>query len=346
VRNGDSFQSGRLVRSLLPALLTIAILAAPRSAFASDDPADPVRPATENSSVDDPAPGEAPTPGGAAESAIGTKPAESPAAETTAETTTLEKPYWRRNLFGRFFSDQKYLFTDWAKSEVRRPGFIIPVAVGTSIAFAGSRDADASQPDVTLERDLHSDTHGQSLGAAHFFTTLGDAPVGMLLIGTAYLTGRWTGHDRFAGAASLSAEAVLDTGLWVTVLKGLSARTRPSSTGQFFQYHPTGGQQAGSFPSGHTSGAFAAASVFAGMYREDHRWVPWAAYGTATLVGISRIALGRHFPTDVLVGAFIGDSFGRMVLARERGERPGSSQILPYYDPATHTEGAAWRRQW
>jgi len=70
-------------------------------------------------------------------------------------------------------------------------------------------------------------------------------------------------------------------------------------TGQFFQYHPPHGQANGSFPSGHASGAFAAASVFAGMYREQHPWVPWLAYGMASLVAVSRVALGHHFPTDV-----------------------------------------------
>src|SRR5262245_3465650 len=341
----DSFQFGRLVRRLVQALLAIAILAAPLSAFASDDPADPAQPAAAGPSVDDSAPGGDAAPAGASESAIGNEPAESPAAETTA----IDKPYWRRNLFGRFFSDQKYLFTDWAKSEVRRPGFIIPVAIGTAAAFAGSRDADSSQPDVTFERDFHSDTHGQSLGAAHLFTTLGDAPIGMMLIGTAYLAGRWTGHDRFAGAASLSAEAVLNTGLWVTVLKGLSARTRPGNdpTGQFFQYRPNPGQQVGSFPSGHTAGAFAAASVFAGMYREEHPWVPWAAYGTASLVGMSRIALGRHFPSDVFVGALVGNSFGRMVLSRRNPqENSASSGIVPFYDPARREQGVLWQRDW
>ncbi len=264
-------------------------------------------------------------------------------------TTGGDEPYWRRNLVKRFFSDQKFLFTDWLPSEARRPGFMVPVLVATGVAVEAGRDADASQPDLQFERDLSSDTKGRYHRIARRFTTLGDAPVGLALIGTAYLTGRWTGHDRFAESASLSAEAVLDTGLWVTVLKSVTARTRPSGggTGQFFQYHPSHGQTIGSFPSGHAAGAFAAASVFAGMYREQHPWVPWMAYGTASLVGISRVALGRHFPSDVVVAAFIGDSFGRMALARrDTTASKTSALILPFYDPATREEGVAWQRRW
>jgi membrane-associated phospholipid phosphatase len=269
--------------------------------------------------------------------------------ETGLGDATTDKPYWRTNFFRRFFSDQKYLFTDWLPSEVHRPSFTIPLLVGTGVAFAASRDQDASQPDLSFERDFSSDTTGSTAGVARTFTNLGDGPAGLLLIGTAYLAGRWSGHDRFAESASLSAEAVLDTGLWVSVLKGLSARTRPSAggTGQFFQYHPAGGQQNGSFPSGHASGAFAAATVFAGMYREDHRWVPWVAYGTATLVSASRVALGRHFPTDVFVGALIGNSFGRMVLSRDQpASRAAKSGITPFYDPASGAEGVVWHREW
>jgi len=259
-----------------------------------------------------------------------------------------DKPYWRRNLFGRFFSDQKYLFTDWLPSEARRPGFMVPLLVTTAVAVEAGRDSDASQPDLRLERDFSSDVSGGSYRAARRITTLGDAPAGLLLIGTAYLTGRWTGHDRFAESASLSAEAVLDTGLWVTILKGVTARTRPSNggTGQFFQYHPAAGQTIGSFPSGHTAGAFAAASVFAGMYRKEHPWVPWMAYGTAALVGVSRVALARHFPSDVVVGGLIGDSFGRMALSRRHPtESTVSSAILPFYDPALREEGIEWSRR-
>lgn len=57
-----------------------------------------------------------------------------------------------------------------------------------------------------------------------------------------------------------------------------------------------------SFPSGHTSAAFLMATVIA------HAYPPLlpALYGWAGAVGLSRIFLGVHFPTDVLVGMVMG----------------------------------------
>lgn len=60
-----------------------------------------------------------------------------------------------------------------------------------------------------------------------------------------------------------------------------------------------------SFPSGHTFTAFAIASLIA-CFRPKLA-VP--AYLLALLVGISRIYLAAHFPTDVLVGAIFGTIF-------------------------------------
>ena len=57
-----------------------------------------------------------------------------------------------------------------------------------------------------------------------------------------------------------------------------------------------------SFPSGHTSASFAAATA---IYAIDRRWGV-AAYVLAALIGFSRLYLGVHFPTDVLAGAVVG----------------------------------------
>jgi hypothetical protein len=92
-------------------------------------------------------------------------------------------------------------------------------------------------------------------------------------------------------------------------------------------------------------GAFAVATVFSGVYKE-HRWVPWVAYGAAGLVGASRIALGRHFPSDVIVGGILGNSFGRMVVARQEGTEGPVARFVPIVDPVTRRAGLAWTYAW
>jgi membrane-associated phospholipid phosphatase len=68
-----------------------------------------------------------------------------------------------------------------------------------------------------------------------------------------------------------------------------------------------------SFPSGHTTVAFAAATVFALEYK--HRpWIPIFCYSVATLIGVSRITENKHWATDVLAGAGLGYLVGRQVV--------------------------------
>ena len=87
------------------------------------------------------------------------------------------------------------------------------------------------------------------------------------------------------------------------------------------------------------------ATVFAQVY-QDHRWVSWVAYGTAGLIGASRVGLGRHFPSDVIVGGLLGNSIGRMVVTRDLESRPPSASLRPYFDPAGDGVGLVWTRDW
>jgi undecaprenyl-diphosphatase len=58
----------------------------------------------------------------------------------------------------------------------------------------------------------------------------------------------------------------------------------------------------GAFPSGHTSTAFACATVLA--WSDRRLAIP--AYVLATLIGISRVYVGVHWPLDIIGGAVLG----------------------------------------
>lgn len=61
-----------------------------------------------------------------------------------------------------------------------------------------------------------------------------------------------------------------------------------------------------SFPSGHTANAFAGATLLSEEYKENYPWVPYVAYGTASIVGGMRVLNNRHYISDVLFGAGLG----------------------------------------
>jgi membrane-associated phospholipid phosphatase len=66
-----------------------------------------------------------------------------------------------------------------------------------------------------------------------------------------------------------------------------------------------------SFPSGHAASSFAAATALAVFYPKTAPLV----FTLATGVGASRVHLGHHFPSDVVVGAGIGAASGALIAA-------------------------------
>ncbi len=68
-----------------------------------------------------------------------------------------------------------------------------------------------------------------------------------------------------------------------------------------------------SFPSDHASIAFFFAYLLVAHKRS---W--WPAYILALLVAVSRVAVGVHYPSDVLAGAAVGMAFGYLTYGVER----------------------------
>ncbi len=57
-----------------------------------------------------------------------------------------------------------------------------------------------------------------------------------------------------------------------------------------------------SIPSGHTAASFAGL-VMVGLLYPKYKWATWTG---AIIIGASRICHGAHWPTDVILGAFVG----------------------------------------
>ncbi len=85
-----------------------------------------------------------------------------------------------------------------------------------------------------------------------------------------------------------------------------------------------------SFPSSHASVAFAFG--FALLRLIPHRVGRWVPLGLALLVGWSRLALGLHFPLDVLAGVVVGAlswALAHALLKLATSDRPAAQAQMP-----------------
>lgn len=101
----------------------------------------------------------------------------------------------------------------------------------------------------------------------------------------------------------LSASEVLAYGLRGAI-KAVVKRPRPYSELDGVHTEHLDSTDPYSFPSGHTTGAFALATMLSLCYPKAIVIVPVFAW--AGLVGYGRIYFGLHYPTDVLAGMAIG----------------------------------------
>lgn len=101
------------------------------------------------------------------------------------------------------------------------------------------------------------------------------------------------GKNTFMERSILLAKTMLIQHVLVSTLKSVTDMERPD-----------GGHA--SFPSSHTSRAFAAATFMHYEYGHLSPWYSIGAYSVATLTGYMRMAHNHHWMNDVLVGAGIG----------------------------------------
>jgi undecaprenyl-diphosphatase len=100
--------------------------------------------------------------------------------------------------------------------------------------------------------------------------------------------------------------SIVATSAVASLLKACVGRVRPCHAVAWVSSGYVQAPVDPSWPSGHAAGVFAFAAF---LWVVDRRWGAAAAV-IATLVAMSRVALGVHYPTDVLSGACLGAAIG------------------------------------
>jgi membrane-associated phospholipid phosphatase len=160
---------------------------------------------------------------------------------------------------------------------------------------------------------------------SHSITNLGGVYEGVTLAGFACY-GLIFKDQKMVNTALLATQAYITGAAVTTFLKFMTGETRPSyyrpdqvASPRFLgpftkaERDANGKKTYSSFPSGHTTMAFAVATVFASEYR-NKPVIPVLVYTVASLIGISRVTENVHWTTDVFAGAALGYLTGKNIL--------------------------------
>ena len=142
------------------------------------------------------------------------------------------------------------------------------------------------------EKNSGSIRHTLMKNTTHFGNSY--AVIGLSLLTVTY------GKEKNRQTGRLMSSAFLGSSLIVYTTKRLINRRRP------LDIHDT---DTPALPSGHTANAFAMATILGN--RHPKLRIP--LYIGAGMVGFSRIYLGRHYASDVLMGATVGTGVGLLV---------------------------------
>lgn len=204
-------------------------------------------------------------------------------------------------------------------------GAVTGSIVGLGIAFDDNARQD-SQEDRTSTRDRIADN----------FNPIGTA-ASLAYLGVAWGIGLTTGSQTANHVARDGLEAtIIASGIICPIIKVVAGRSRPDSEDPD-NWQPFSGNY--SFPSGHTTQAFALASVTAFTF-DDQPLIGGFSFLIAACVGAARINGNDHYLSDVLTGAALGTTVGWHVVERNRSRR---TALEPQVSFAPDRIGMDWR---
>ena len=142
------------------------------------------------------------------------------------------------------------------------------------------------------------------------------APTVALIAGTGLYAAFIDDRDGYREAWSLI-EAGAFSGATAEALGYAVGRERPDATTSPNEF----GKRGDSFPSLHTTVAFAVGTVFAESGNDEYRWIRRIiGYGVAGATGYVRVSENVHWLSDSVAGAALGIATARFVLNRQQAQ--------------------------
>ena len=233
----------------------------------------------------------------------------------------LNKLDLNRDYFKGIFSNIEYTATSpsrWDHSDWIMAG---SVAVGTGF-FIGL--------DEEIRGVFEENRSSTTDDFANLFEPFGNGLVTIPALAAFYIFGHYDENAKAKQTALIATESFLITGLYTTVLKVSMGRHRPSTGGSSTSFDGFTTDHK-SFPSGHTSPAFAIAPVIANKY-EETPYIKPISYGIASLTGLSRINDEKHWASDVFFGAALGYFTSKTILRLHNNKKGQHFTIYPRAD--------------
>jgi membrane-associated phospholipid phosphatase len=168
------------------------------------------------------------------------------------------------------------------------------------------------QFDAEIKNTFQKNRTDFSNKAANYFQMIGNGKVCFPAMIGLYGVGLLTKNRKvqYTGLQAFKA-LVLSAGVTGSI-KYITQRERPYQTDNINNFHFIWNSfHYNSFPSGHTSDAFAMASVIGYNIKNKYWQIP--IYAVATGVGLSRIHDNKHWASDVVLGAAIGYCVGQII---------------------------------
>lgn len=222
-------------------------------------------------------------------------------------------------------------FLHWSYQDAgafaRDVGPKVPIIVfaGTAGLVSSIRVDEPFQDDV---KETYVNDQGLWTRFLNTSNELGGPKVALPLAGV-FTASLLTRNTKFQDAAFTSLQSWLYTGGITYSLKYAFGRYRPEDGFGSTKFRPFSGNT--SFPSGHTSAAFAIVTPWVFYYPHP---ITYGLFAISAGTAVARMARDKHWPTDVFAGAALGFFTGRYLARRHLQQSTGNKiRLTPMSSP-------------